>query len=249
MFPRDLKGWLGLAQFLAQRMAVLIVLISATLAACASLAAVLGILPWIGLTARISGEPVHLGMPIQLTLTIFLLGLTAFLPSSARVMALEVSHRQFKTSMEDVARAYHAAHAADRSGVFRLKSEYDATRERLDFLHRHPDLINLKPELLELAAKMSFNARDLAQVYADDRVQEARTFIQNRQGECVRLEAEIERALATVAELRGLHEQVDADEERVARRIERLQADILEIMHILGIDPEFHGRRPRLAAE
>ncbi|MFC3839715.1 hypothetical protein [Paracoccus rhizosphaerae] len=97
-------------------MAILIVLLSATLAACATLAAVLGILPWIDLSVLISGKPFHLGMPVQLTLTIFLLGLTAFLPSSARVMALEVSHRQFKTSMEDVARAYHAAHAADRRG-------------------------------------------------------------------------------------------------------------------------------------
>ncbi|MFC0200759.1 hypothetical protein ACFFIZ_10650 [Paracoccus rhizosphaerae] len=116
MFSHDLKEWLAHAQLLAQRMAILIVLLSATLAACATLAAVLGILPWIDLSVLISGKPFHLGMPVQLTLTIFLLGLTAFLPSSARVMALEVSHRQFKTSMEDVARAYHAAHAADRRG-------------------------------------------------------------------------------------------------------------------------------------
>ncbi|MFC3839717.1 hypothetical protein [Paracoccus rhizosphaerae] len=109
--------------------------------------------------------------------------------------------------------------------------------------------MNLNPELLELAAKMSFNARDLARVYADDRVQEARTFLQDRQTECMRVETDIKRALAVIEELRRLHEQVDAREEHVATRIEELKADILELMQVLGIDTEFHGRRTRLAAE
>lgn len=128
-----------------------------------------------------------------MTIKIFLLDLTAFLPSAKRVMTLELAHREFRVSMEDVAQAYYAAHAADRHGVFRLKSEYDATREWLDFPHKHPDLMNLKPKLPELAAKMSFNARELAQIYSEDRVSEAWSFLADRQSECVRLQTEIER--------------------------------------------------------
>ncbi len=49
-------------------------------------------------------------------------------------MALENSHRRFSPGMQDVARAHAAAHAADRTGVFQLSSEFDALRERLAYL-------------------------------------------------------------------------------------------------------------------
>ena len=43
-----------------------------------------------------------------------------------RVMRLENSHRTFRVTMGDVARAYQAAHATDRDGCFSLKSEFDS---------------------------------------------------------------------------------------------------------------------------
>ena len=63
-----------------------------------------------------------------------------------RVMRLENSHRSFRVTMWDVAQAYQAAHAADRDGCFRLKSEFDSVRERLEHLRRHPDLGVLEPD-------------------------------------------------------------------------------------------------------
>ncbi|SLN11443.1 hypothetical protein ROG8370_00218 [Roseovarius gaetbuli] len=52
------------------------------------------------------------------------------LPANYRIMALENSHRRISPGMQDVARA----HAADRTGVFQLSSEFDAERERLAYL-------------------------------------------------------------------------------------------------------------------
>ena len=66
--------------------------------------------------------------------------------------------------MWDVAQAYQAAHAADRDGVFNLPSEFDSVRERIEHLRRHPDLGRLKPEILELAAQISHESRELAGV-------------------------------------------------------------------------------------
>ena len=42
--------------------------------------------------------------------------------------------------MEDIARAYHLCHTADRAGVFTLSSEFDSVRERLAYQRDHPDL-------------------------------------------------------------------------------------------------------------
>ena len=67
---------------------------------------------------------------------VFLLSglLLAFMPANWRVLALENSHRSFRMRMEDVARAYMVAHAADREGVFQMSSEFDAVRERVSEL-------------------------------------------------------------------------------------------------------------------
>ncbi len=96
-----------------------------------------------------------------------------FLPSNARIMRLENSHRRFSIGMRDVAQAYHFAHAADREGIFQMSSEFDAVRECLAYLRDHPDLESLEPALLEAAAQMSHISRELADVYADEKVARA----------------------------------------------------------------------------
>ena len=47
----------------------------------------------------------------------------------------------------------------------------------------HPDLGALEPEILELAAQMSRISQDLAETYSDEKVDRARTFLQQRQQE------------------------------------------------------------------
>lgn len=115
-------------------------------------------------------------MITQIVVTIILASLFFFIPSADRIMSLERSHRKFRLSMEDVARAYHVCHTADRSGVFTMSSEFDALRERLSYLRDHPDLDSLEPQFLVLAAQMSHQSRELADIYNDEKVDRAKTF-------------------------------------------------------------------------
>src|SRR5690606_8855296 len=158
--PQNLSGWIFLAQALMQRLSLALVIVLAAAAAVWSLLAATGLAPWRGLPATLGATPVEAGPAVQLAATALLVGLGLFLPSGARVHALETSARRFHATMWDVARAYQMAHAADRDGVFTLRSEFDSVRERLAWLRRHPDLSSLEPQVLELAAQMSHESRE-----------------------------------------------------------------------------------------
>ena len=133
--------------------------------------AAFGVLPWLSIPLSFSDGTVFAAGPfVQIALTALSVLLVAYMPANWRVLALENSHRAFDMRMEDVANAYWAAHEADRSGVFKLKSEFDAVKERMMFLRDHPDLGHLEPDILESAAKMSRISEDLAERYSDDAV-------------------------------------------------------------------------------
>ena len=121
------------------------------------------------------------GMYLQIFVTILAAGICFFLPFNVRIMQLEISHRRFTVSMDDVARAYGAVHAADRGRTFQLSSEFDAVREHLAYLRDHPDLSTLEPALLETAAQMSHISRELAEVYSDEKIGRARDFLKQHQ--------------------------------------------------------------------
>ncbi len=159
-----------------------------------------------------------------------------FLPANARMARLERSHRSFQISMEDVRRAYSTAHAGDRAGVFALSGEFDALRTRMELLRKHPDLGLLEPELLQLAAQMSFESRDLARAYSDDRVARAKTFLQQRQEEVQALSERITLARQTCDALRRWLQDIEAEERQSHDQIRRLEADLREILPTLGYD-------------
>lgn len=75
---------------------------------------------------------------------------------------LERNHHSFAVCVDDVAQACCQAHAADRTGVFALSGEFESMRVRMEHLRQHPDFQHLEPELRQLAAQMSLEARDLA---------------------------------------------------------------------------------------
>ena len=199
--------------------------------------AALGQLPWPDLTLGWGGVAVpDAGMWVQIALTGLLLLLCVFLPSNARMLRLERSHRSFQIGMEDVKRAYALAHAADRSGVFSLSSEFESIRQRMVLLRQHPDLGHLEPELLELAAQMSFQSRDLARAYSDDKVARARAFLTARQSDAENLAERIRLARMTCDELRKWLIDIETEERRNHDQIRRLEADLREILPGLGYD-------------
>ncbi len=212
-----------------------ITLVSITLFAAAltayTLACAFGIAPWLTLPLTI-GETLYplAGIVIQLAVTLLAVGLCFFLPTNARIMALENSHRRFHMGMRDVARAYHAAHASDREGNFKIKGEFDSIRERIAFLRDHPDLSELEPSVLELAAQMSHVSTELAQTYSDDNLSRARDFLIARQQEIETFNERIEKAKAMALEIRQWSESVEMEEAVVASQLERLREELSDIL-------------------
>lgn len=223
----------GTAQDLAQ--GVIVALALALVAA--SIAAAFGVLPWPEMTLRFGGSVLpNAGMWAQITLTLIFVLLCFFLPANLRMAHLERSHRSFQMGMEDVARAYRMAHAADRAGVFALSGEFDSMRARMDQIRKHPDLSMLEPELLQMAAQMSFETRELARAYSDDKVARAKIFLKQRQEEVQTLTDRIRIARGTCDELRRWLTDVEAEERIAQVQMRRLEADLRDILPSLGLD-------------
>jgi chromosome segregation ATPase len=155
---------------------------------------------------------------------------------------LEAAHRSFAMGVEDVSRAYRQAHAADRAGVFALSSEFDSVRARMEHLRNHPDFGHLEPELLQLAAQMSHETRELARAYSDVKVARARAFLSQRQEEVQALTDRLAIARRTCDELKRWLTDVEAEERQAQVQLKRLEADLREILPGLGYAVDFEDR-------
>lgn len=236
MKERRAGAWMRARDGLAAVAQGLVVLVALALVA-ASIAAAAGLIPWPQIALFFGGQALPMaGMWLQLGLTALLVLLLFYLPANLRMARLERSHRSFAMGMEDVARAYRLAHAADRVGVFSLSAEFDAMRARMEHLRNHPDLAHLEPELLQLAAQMSQETRDLARTYSDDKVARARAFLEQRQQEVQALTDRLSIARRTCDELRRWLTDIEADERQAQLQLKRLEADLKEVLPGLGYD-------------
>ena len=198
--------------------------------------ALAGLVPWLEMPVVVNGAAVpEAGMWAQIGLTALLLILTGFLPSAARMRRIEVTARDFHLSMADVAKAYEHVHAADREGAFLLEREFDAMRERLDWMRRHPDLADLEHDVLQVAAQMSVESRELAEVYSEDKVERARSFLRARQQEVEDYRQRIAMAQATMAEMRRWMQAVSVEEGMAEKQLERLRKDLQDITDAMAL--------------
>ena len=224
-----------LFQYLFQRVAVIVFAGAAVFLLFSTIMAAFGKWAWIDLSLSYDGAVIeNAGMYAQIGLTALAVALCFFLPSNRRIMQLENSHRSFTIGMEDVARAYAAVHAADRADSFRLSSEFDSVRERLAYLRDHPDLSTLEPALLEVAAQMSHISRELAEVYADDRIDRARSFLKERQREVELINERLDQAKQINTDLKHWAHEVELEESVAAAQLERLRAEMRDILPELG---------------
>jgi len=199
--------------------------------------AAFGVLPWLDITAGVGNFAIpNAGMALQIGFTVLCVALAFFVPASGRILMLEKAHRNFKISMDDVARAYQMSHSADRSGDFTLSSEFDSVRDRMEYLREHPDLAELEPGLIEVAGQMSHVTRDLALTYSDDKVARAKTFLRQRQEEVQDLRDRIKTATATCDELRRWIQDVKADERLAVKHMSRLEKDLADLLPELGLE-------------
>lgn len=205
--------------------------------------AALGWMPWPGVEVTFGPLEVPLaGMWMQLGLTLLFVILCFFLPANTRMARLERSHRSFAMGVEDVARAYRIAHSADRAGVFSLSSEFDSVRARLEHLRQHPDFGHLEPELLQLAAQMSHETRELARAYSDAKVARAKSFLAQRQEEVQALTDRLAIARRTCDELKRWLTDIEADERQAQVQLRRLEADLRDILPGLGYAIDIEDR-------
>ena len=168
----------------------------------------------------------------QSGLTVLAVLLCLYLPANYHIMALENSHRRFSLGMQDVA----LAHAADRTGVFQLSSEFDAVHERLAHLRDHPDLGGLEPDLLEVAAQMSHISRELSDVYSDEKVARALAFLTQRQQEVEAFNARLYQAKQISRELKHWAHEVDFEESVASSQLARLRDDLRDVLPELGLE-------------
>ncbi|MCF6445341.1 DNA repair protein [Nereida sp. MMG025] len=223
----------------AQRLAIFAIVLGTLAAISSCVLAAIGVWPWLGLTATLGDTVVpEAGIYLQIGFAILMTFLCFFLPSAGRILSLETSHRQFKMSMDDVARAYWTAHQADREGNFVLNREFDAVRERMEVLRDHPNLGDLEPALLEVASQMSFESRELADVYSNDKVDRARTFLMQRKQELEEYQDRILKAHQTTSEMREWIKQVELDENVIEAQIQRLEKDLAEVLPQIGLRME-----------
>lgn len=242
--------WIGPLALIAGSGAQIALILAGAAAVAACAGAALGMVPWLSLPLTLQdGTGFEAGPGIQIGLAALMLSLCLFLPASSRVMRLEASHRRFQVTMEDVTRAYYTAHAADRKGVFRFETEFDAVRERLTFLRNHPELSALEPDVLELAAQMSHVARDMAAVYSDDKVATAREALNHRGDIAAKIEADVARATRITAELTAQMDRVEDQEAQTGWRIDSLRAELDELLPRLGIDPDQVGKTDAKASD
>ncbi|WP_135505331.1 DNA repair protein [Roseovarius aestuariivivens] len=224
-----------LVQFVLQRLATLVFLLVALGLIVATGLAVAGIWPWLEMPLAFGGTVYpQAGLAVQSCVTLLAVLLCIYLPTNARIMALENSHRRFHIGMADVARAYAAAHAADRAGMFQVQSEFDAVRERLAYMREHPDLESLEPQIMEVAAQMSFLSRELAEIYSDDKVDRARAFLKQRQQEIELFNRRIDHAKAVTLRLKRWAEDVELEESVAVSQLQRLREDLRDILPELG---------------
>ena len=119
--------------------------------------------------------------------------------------------------------------------MFKLRSEFDSVRERLEHIRSHPDLARLEPEILEIAAQMSHESRDLAEICSTERVDRARHFLRQRQEEAELMRERVEAAHAAVRDLKLWLARVEDDEDVARSDVERLKEELAEILPSLDL--------------
>lgn len=226
-----LRATWTVATYILQRLSIAIIAVMALALAGYSVTCALGAAPWLSLDLRFGNYVLpEAGMVVQIAATVFALTLLFYLPSHARMMALETSHRSFHMSMRDVARAYAACHKADREGVFTLSSEFDSIRDRIAFLRAHPDLDDLEPDIMELAAQMSHVSRELARTYSDSNVDRARDFLIQRQEDIAEFEDRVRLAKSIAEDLTRWHRRVELEESVAQSQLDQLRRELADIL-------------------
>ncbi|MGR3492495.1 MAG: DNA repair protein [Shimia sp.] len=228
-----------------QGLAIAFVVIVTLAGVLATIASALGVIPWLVLPNAEGAFP--LGMIVQLMVATLCLALLMTVPAMMRVFQLEKTHRDFQITMDDVARAYYVAHDADRADQFTMSAEFDAVRERMEFMRQHPDLGLLEPDIMEVAAQMSAVSRELASTYSHEKVERARAVLQQRQQEVYDLQQRIAQARKVAHEIQRWENAVAVDEGLAQEALDELRSELAKVMPEKAKTPAFRSKTKKAA--
>ena len=194
-----------------------------------------GVLPWLELQVNF-GTPLPLaGIGVQIGTTLLLLVLASYIPASYRVAQLEMAHRNFEVGMDDVTRAYRAAHMADRAETFEIRREFDAVRQRYKFLKDQPDLKDIDDELLVIAAQMSETSRDLADRFSDRRIARVREGLERRAEDAQSLESQVRAIRNEKDKLTKMRGEAEVSESEFRRQVDALQDEFVSLTQLKDV--------------
>lgn len=227
--------------------AVAVAGLAAIVSVSATALAFAGVLPWPSLTILYgTSEIVWFGQALQIGVTLLLVVLAMSLPGIGRVLRLEATHRRFEIDMDDITKAYRAAHMADRAEIFGMQREFDAVRERYRYLKGQPGLNQIDAELLTVAAQMSQQTQELASVYSDEKVARARESLKQRHKDAETLQDRLQNAYASIREIRRMMDDVDIEESTVASQIARLREEMVDFENFRPEPTAGKGKVPHL---
>jgi hypothetical protein len=195
----------------------------------------LEVVTWPAVNVMLTDGTVH-NASVYMGAILSLIGIVicALVPGSKRVLKLEQTHRDFHVAMNDVENAYKCAHVEDSKGAFKLPGEFEGVRERFEFLKSQSDLQDLEPEILLLAAQMSYQTRAVAKTFNTESVARAEDFLKQRRYELERGEAQIALALTVLGRVKSEAKALALDEQVQDSQISRIVAEIAEELAPLG---------------
>ena len=194
------------------RLALAILLLVTVITVTYPILAALGMLEWVKIPIIYGGTEYDIGAHVSIALALVFIALCAIVPSSARVLKLEVSHRDFRITMDDVKESFKQVFEEDRRGIFTLPGEFDGVRERMDTLLADPTLGDHDRNILVLAAQMGQASKELAEAFSEENVQRARESLEHRLQDIKQAEELIEKADTVSQELQGKLQSIQMQE-------------------------------------
>ena len=88
-----------------------------------------------------------------------------------------------------------------------------------------------------MAAQMSHESRELAEVYSTERVDRARQFLRQRQEEADQMRQRVQEVYAVCRELRPWLERVEIEEDIARSEVTRLMEELQPLLEALGFRP------------
>lgn len=195
----------------------------------------LEVVAWPVVNVTLADGTVHNAV-VYVGVTLSLIGIVicTLVPGSKRVLKLEQTHRDFRVTMNDVERAYNIVHEKDRDGAFNLPGEFEGVRERFEFLKSKSELQDFEPEILLLAAQMSYHTREVARAFNTESVARAEDFLRQRRYELERGEEQIAVALTVLGRVKREARALALAEQVQDSQISRIVAEITEELTPLG---------------